>query len=598
MSYRSEILENLRKSMSESSIDVLLIMPTDPHLGEYVPDHWRIIHWLTGFSGSVATIVITHNFAVLFTDSRYFIQARDQLKGSEYQFSEPIPGQDGLNDWLNENIKYGSSIGINGRTISVSRLRTFQSLLKSKQINFLTDIDFISELWVDRPPMVFTAAFDHPLAYCGKDRISKIEDVRNEMKKKGVNYHLLSSLDDIMWLLNIRGNDIKYSPLLTSFALIDEEQVLFFSEENMMPLKLARDFDSLGIIMLPYEDTAGMLSTLAIDELILINPETTSVALFNALPAGMKIKEEMSIPARLKAVKNKTEIESIGNAMIKDGVALTRFFHWIEQNAGMVPMSELSLSDMLRRFRSEQDNYLSPSFSTIVAFNGHGALPHYAVTSETDSVIGSEGILLIDSGGQYLDGTTDITRTIVIGTPNPQQKKDFTLVLKGHIDLALAKFPSGTKGYQLDILARKALWENGLSYGHGTGHGVGFCLNVHETPPSISPVAGIGSKYPIEPGMLLSNEPAVYREGEYGIRTENLILCYEDEETESGKFLKFETVSLCYIDKKLIDSNLLDQNELKWLNSYHSEVFAKLSPHLTDEEKIWLQEKTEELESN
>ena len=592
MPHRIEILENLRKSMSESNIDAYIVLPTDPHLGEYIPDHWRIIHWLTGFSGSAATVVLTGTFAGLWTDSRYFIQARNQLIGSGYEFMEPVSGKDGLNDWLKENIKDGSSIGIDGRTIPVSRLRIFRNLLTSKLVTIDIECDLISDLWTGRPPLVFTPAFDHPLLYCGKDRKIKIDEVRDKMRQRNVNYHLLTSLDDIMWLLNIRGNDVKYSPLLTSFALIGEEQILFFAEENKIPLKMARDFDNLGIIMLPYEDAAGMLSTLPRDEAILINPETTSAALLSALPSGMTIREEMSIPAMMKAVKNKTEIESIGNAMIKDGVALTRFFHWIEQNTGMVPMSELSLSDNLRHFRSEQGDYLGPSFSTIAAFNEHGALPHYAVTSETDSVIGSDGILLVDSGGQYLDGTTDITRTIVIGKPTSQQKKDFTLVLKGHINLALAKFPSGTKGYQLDILARKALWENGLTYGHGTGHGVGFCLNVHESPPSISPVAGTGSKYSIEPGMLISNEPAIYREGEYGIRTENLILCYEDEETEFGKYLKFETVSLCYIDKNLIESDLLDERELRWLNSYHAEVFGKLSPFLSEEEKIWLHEKT------
>jgi len=578
--------------MSESSIDAYIILPTDPHLGEYVPDHWRVIHWLTGFSGSVATVVVTSTFAGLWTDSRYFIQARNQLKGSGYEFIEPVSGKDGLNDWLRDNIKDGFRIGIDGRTIPVSRLRTFRNLLKDRQVTIDIECNLVSDLWTGRPPLVFTPAFEHPLSYCGKDRKIKIDEVRDEMRKRYINYHLITSLDDIMWLLNIRGNDVKYSPLLTSFAVIGEEQILFFAEENKIPLKMARDFDNLGIIMLPYEDAAGMLSTLPQDEAILINPETISAALFSALPYGMTIREELSIPAMLKAVKNKTEVESIGKAMIKDGVALTRFFHWIEQNSGMVPMSELSLADNLRHFRSEQKDYLGPSFSTITAFNEHGALPHYSVTSETDSVIGSEGILLVDSGGQYIDGTTDITRTIVIGKPTSQQKKDFTLVLKGHINLALAKFPSGTKGYQLDILARKALWENGLNYGHGTGHGVGFCLNVHESPPSISPVAGTGSKYSIEPGMLISNEPAIYREGEYGIRTENLILCYEDEETEFGKFLKFETVSLCYIDKNLIDSALLDEIELRWLNSYHAEVFGKLSPYLSEEEKIWLREKT------
>jgi Xaa-Pro aminopeptidase len=376
-----------------------------------------------------------------------------------------------------------------------------------------------------------------------------------------------------------------------SFAIIDDTQILLFAQENKVPFKLAREFDNLGIILLPYEETAGMLSTLHSEFSILITPSTTSAELYNSIPKGMKIIEDISILSRMKSVKNTGEIESIGKAMIKDGIALTRFFFWIDQNLDTVPMSELSLTEKLTHFRSEQGNYLGASFSSIIAYKEHGALPHYSATSETDSVIGPDGILLVDSGGQYLDGTTDITRTITLGRPAEKQKSDFTLVLKGTINLAMAKFPAGTKGSQLDILARKALWEQGLNFGHGTGHGVGFCLNVHEGPQSISPAANDAKTF-IEAGMLISDEPAIYREGEYGIRTENLILCYEDEETEFGKFLRFETVSLCYIDKNLIDFALLDKREIDWLNSYHSEVNEKLSPYLSKEEKDWLREKT------
>jgi Xaa-Pro aminopeptidase len=336
-----------------------------------------------------------------------------------------------------------------------------------------------------------------------------------------------------------------------------------------------------------------MITTLPAGSTILITPGTTSVSLFKALPLGMKIVEDVSIPTRLKARKNKVEIANIEKVMIRDGIALTKFFCWIEQNS--VSMSELSVASKLNDLRSEQENYLGPAFSTIAAWKEHGALPHYSASPATDSVIGEEGILLVDSGGQYFGGTTDITRTIAIGRPTLQQKKDFTLVLKGMINLALAKFPAGTKGNQLDILARKVLWENGLNYGHGTGHGVGFYLNVHEGPQNIGPGSSTGSNTFIEPGMLISDEPAIYREGQYGIRIENLILCYEDEETEFGKFLKFYTLSLCYIDKSLIDVSLLDSREIDWLNSYHVDVFEKLSPFLTEEEKHWLKDKTAEL---
>jgi len=596
MQSSEEKLKLLRASMKEHNVGAYLIPNTNPHLDEYIPDHWRIIAWLTGFTGSAATVVITDTFAGLWTDSRYFVQAEKQLTGSGFILMKPvIPDKKDYNVWLVENIKQGNRIGIDGNIYSIDRLRKTKKLLNGKDVSIDIDCDLISDLWADRPALSGSPAFDHPVVFCGKERSAKISEVREEMKLMNVDYHLLTSTDDVMWLLNIRGNDVKYYPALTAFALLGDMQILLFTDENKIPPKLAREFDKLDIVILPYEETAGLLSALSADDAILITPSTTSASLYNAIPEGMKIIEEISIPTRFKTVKNKVEIENITKVMVKDGVALTKFFFWLEQNSGSLTMSELALAEKLNQLRMEQENYLGPSFSPIVAVNEHGALPHYSATSETNSVIGSDGILLIDSGGQYMDGTTDITRTVAVGRPTAQQKKDFTLVLKGNINLASAKFPAGTKGYQLDILARQALWKEGLNYGHGTGHGVGFCLNVHEGPQSISPVAGDNSKTPIESGMLISDEPAIYREGEYGIRIENLILCYEDEETEFGRFLKFDTVSLCYIDKSMIDKSLLDREEIDWLNSYHSEIYEKLSPSLSSEERKWLQEKTNPL---
>lgn len=593
MSSFKETLALLRALMKENSINLYTIPSSDPHLGEYIPDHWRVIAWLTGFTGSYAAVVITDAFAGLWTDSRYFIQAEAQLHGSGFVLMKPaLPEKKDFIEWITENINPGSKIALDGRMFSIERIRKIEKSLKGKNISFDFNCDLISGIWTDRPPMPQSIAFDHSVRFCGKERSDKIAEVREQMKMKEIDYHLLTSIDDIMWLLNIRGNDIKYSPLLISFAIVGEEQILLFIEENKIPLKLASEFDRLEIVMLPYEETAGILSTLSPDSTILLNPVTTSSSLFNSLPNRMKIIEDLTIPTRLKAVKNRVEIDNIGRVMVKDGVALTRFFFWLEQNTGSEAFSEVSLGEKLNNLRSENENYLGPSFSTIVAFNDHGALPHYSATTESDILIDTNGILLIDSGGQYLDGTTDITRTIAIGRPTDRQKRDFSLVLKGTINLALAKFPLGTKGCQLDLLARKALWENGLNYGHGTGHGVGFCLNVHEGPQNIGQGTGMDSDTVIEPGMLLSDEPAIYREGEYGIRIENLILCFEDEETEFGKFLKFDTVSLCYIDKSLTDIFLLDQKEIDWLNSYHSEVYDKLSLFLSEEEQLWLQEKT------
>lgn len=589
----AEKISSLREAMKSKSIDVYIIPSTDPHLGEYVSDHWRIIEWLTGFSGSAGTVVITKSFAGLWTDSRYFLQAETQLAGSGFVLIKPSLTQphDFIN-WMSHNINSGSKIALDGTIFSIDRVRRINKLVEAKNCSVDNTADLISDLWTDRPPMPLSTAFDHSPVFCGKERIVKIAEVREQMNVRGLDYHLLTSLDDIMWLLNIRGNDIKYSPLLISFVIIGMKQIFLFVEESKIPLKLASEFDRLDIVMLPYEETAGMLSVLLTNSTIILNPLTTSSQLFDSIPDGIKIIEDVTIPTCLKAVKNSVEIDNIGKVMIKDGVALTRFFYWLEQNSGSDTISELSIGDKLNSLRSESENYLGPSFSSIVAFNEHGALPHYSATSKSNFLIGIDGILLIDSGGQYLDGTTDITRTIAIGKPSARQKNDYSLVLKGMINLAQAKFPEGSKGYQLDFVARRSLWENGLNYGHGTGHGVGFCLNVHEGPQSISPLFGTESKTVIQAGMLISDEPAVYREGEYGIRIENLMICYEDEETEFGKFLKFETVSLCFIDKSLIDISLLDQKEIDWLNAYHSEVYDKLSPYLSTEVKIWLKEKT------
>ncbi len=589
-------LADLRTSMKAGNIDVYVIPDTDPHLGENIPDHWRIIAWLTGFTGSAATVIVTDEFAGLWTDSRYFVQAHNQLRDSGFHFMKPLLNdKKDFTDWLSDNVRDDSMIGVDGRTISIGKMRKIESSMAGKDVKYITDSDLISEIWTDRPPMPLTEAYDFPVSLCGKERVTKIAEVREKMMKQKIDYHLLTSIDDIMWLLNIRGDDVKYSPLLTSYAVVSTDQILLFAGETQIPYKLASEFDRIGIVILPYEETSGIVSTLSPDSTILITPGTTSASLYKSIPSGMKIVEGFSIPGQLKAVKNKVEIENLGKAMVKDGTALTRFFCWMEKQSGTENLTELLLSEKLDRLRSEQTVFLGPSFSSIVAYNEHGALPHYSATADSDALIGSEGILLIDSGGQYLDGTTDITRTVAIGRPSSNQKRDFTLVLKGNISLAMAKIPAGTKGIQLDILARKALWEQGLNYGHGTGHGVGFCLNVHEGPVSISPGEGAESKTVIEAGMLISDEPAIYREGEYGIRIENLILCYEDEETEFGQFLKFDTVSLCYIDKSLIDISLLDQKEIDWLNRYHAEVYEKLSPFLDDAEKLWLRGKTDPL---
>jgi Xaa-Pro aminopeptidase len=579
--------------MDQRAIDAYIITNSDPHISEYIPGHWKIISWFSGFTGSSATIIITHTFVGLWTDSRYTLQAEKQLSGSGIElikFSSAEQG--GYQSWLSQNLSQHARIGLDGRLVSIASFRKIRKAVEEKNITLDIECDLISEIWSDRPPLPANTAFEHMVNFSGKDRSQKLKEVREEMAKDNIDYHLLASPDDIMWLLNIRGRDVEYSPLLLSFAIIDSVQVLLFTDEEKIPYRLAMEFDKEGIILLPYEEISGMLSTIKPGSSILISPATTSAALYSSISGRLKIREDISIPSRMKAIKNSVEISGLGRAMIRDGVALTRFFYRIESDNELIPMSELSLSKRLDQERAALESFIGTSFPTIVAYNEHAALPHYTATAETDLVIGSNGILLVDSGGQYLDGTTDITRTISLGNSTAKQKKDFTLVLKGMINLATASFPSGTFGNQLDILARKYLWENGLNYGHGTGHGVGFCLNVHEGPQRISMSAENDKGAYLTPGMVVSDEPAVYREGEYGIRTENLLLCYEDEETEFGKFNRFNTLSLCYIDTSLIEFSMLDKKEVEWLNEYHREVYAKISPHLREDEEKWLKMKT------
>ena len=594
MNPSKEKLVQLRALMKNRDLDAYIILNTDPHLGEYIPGHWRIVHWLTGFTGSSATVVIGKKFAGLWTDSRYFIQAAEQLSGSGFTMKKlNAPDETTPLEWIAYKMKKGGKIGFDGRIFSFEASENLKKHIKEKNVIIDENCDLISGIWTGRPPMPDSISFDHNISFCGKERVVKISEVCEQMKIMKADTHLLTSVDDIMWLLNIRGNDLEYSPLLLSYAIIGHDQVLLFTDDKKIPLKLASEFDRIGITILPYDEVQVILSRLKKGTTILLTPGTTNISLYNSISEKVHIIKDISIPTRLKAIKNSIEIENIRNVMVKDGVALTKFLFWLEKNIIAGRVTELSAAEKLLEFRLQQSDCTGPSFATITAYNEHGASAHYTPSSASNSLLRQDGIFLIDSGGQYLDGTTDITRTISLGTPDKKQKTDFTLVLKGLINLAMARFPAGTKGYQLDILARKALWDNALNYGHGTGHGVGFFLNVHEGPHSIGTGSGANNSFPLAPGLIFSDEPAIYREGKYGIRTENLLLVALDDQSEFGQFLKFETLSLCYIDKSLVDRSLLNSHELNWLNNYHSMVYEKLADLISSEERDWLAEKTE-----
>jgi Xaa-Pro aminopeptidase len=589
-------LRQLREMIKGHGIDVYFIPGTDPHLGENIPDHWKIVQWLTGFTGSAATVIVTKSFAGLWTDSRYFLQAERQLEGTGFEMMK-MGGTDGLpiNSWLLTNIKKSAIIAFDGRLYSNSLFRMLKDSLKAKQPVFATAIDLISGLWENRPSLPDSVAFEHTIEFSGVKREFKIRMVREEMKVMNIDYHLLNSPDDIMWLLNMRGSDIHFSPLLLCRVLISTDQVLLFADEKKIPFKLSHEFDSLGVVILPYDEATAVLSSLTPGSSLLLSSGDTSVSIFSSINESIEIKEDISIPSKMKAVKNDTERENARRVMIKDGIALTRFFIWLENNVANGKITEESAAKKIGEFRLQQTNCTGESFAPIVAYNEHGALPHYSYADNPETVILNEGLLLIDSGGQYLDGTTDITRCVAFGKPSREAMTDFTLALKGMICVVSARFPYGTKGSQLDILARTALWENGINYGHGTGHGVGSFLNVHEAPPSISPAATSKYNLPLEPGMIVSDEPGIYRAGKYGFRTENLIMVKEDLRTEFGLFLRFETLTLCYIDTSLIESSLLEMREIRWLNNYHATVYNSLSNFLNEEERAWLKEKTKDI---
>ncbi len=589
-------LSNLRKLMNKHNFDAYIIPVTDPHLGEYIPAHWRCIAWFSGFTGSAGTIVITNDFAGLWTDSRYFLQAEEQLRNTGIELVKlKIPHSPEYIDWLKEKLKDGSTIGFDSKVVSIGLTGKFENFLENKNIQINTSKDLVGEIWQNRPPLPDSKIFDFNVKFSGVSREKKSDNVKQRMKEEGVDYHLLTALDDIAWTFNIRANDVKYSPLAVSFALIGFDNTSLFIDKKKIPDKLKKILSDAGISLMSYKEISKALMKLGKGTRIYLSPGSTNTWLYRSIPSFCKIIEGISIPAKLKAIKNPVEIEHVKNTMVKDGVALTRFFFWLERTIGKQKITEISASKKLNDFRNQQDLYQGPSFAAIAGYREHGAIVHYEPTPDTDIKLNPEGIFLLDSGGQYLDGTTDTTRSISLGNPTREEKRDFTLVLKGTIALSLIEFPLGTKGFQIEVLARKALWENGLNYGHGTGHGVGFFLNVHEGPQTIGTGASGNLETILEPGMILSNEPGIYREGKYGIRTENLLLIEKSRETEFGQFLKFKTLTLCYIDIKLVEKSLLLPEEKKWLNEYHKKVYELISPHLNTVERIWLKEKTKEI---
>lgn len=594
----NERIKALRSEMKKHGIDAVIIPSSDPHQSEYVADHWKVREWISGFNGSAGTVVVTADHAGLWTDVRYFLVAEEQLKGSEMELHKlNVPHTPEYREWLKENLPRrggpkGGTIAADGRLFSVGQMRKMAKEFRSANFELRSEIDLFEGIWPDRPSLPMEKIFAHDIKFAGASRGEKLSNLRAKMG--GDSHYLLSTLDDIAWLFNLRGRDVECNPVFYAYAVVDKKAAWLFVENEKIPAELKKELNADGIILKPYGDLENFLKTLPVPSTggIHIDLGTTSNRVYNAIEKERMV-EGGNLVAPLKAIKNPTEIAHFRQVMVKDGVALVKLFRWLEQTIRERPVSEVEASDMLAGFRSGQAHYFGESFSAIVGYRGNGAIIHYRPEEGTCADIRAEGILLLDSGGQYLDGTTDITRTVALSEPTATQKRDFTLVLKGHIALANAKFPQGTTGVQLDTLTRMHLWQHGLNYGHGTGHGIGFFLNVHEGPQSISPTVNPArSGIAFEPGMLTSNEPGFYEDGEYGIRTENLILCVEDKmEYKGKKFYRFDTLTLFPIDLNLVDETMLDETEKAWLNAYHEEVFAKLSPNLSEAEKAWLEGK-------
>lgn len=584
-----ERIHALRMAFRPNNIKAFIIPSTDPHLSEYVAPYWMSREWISGFTGSAGTAVILMDKAGLWTDSRYFLQAEKELEGSGITlYKEMLPETPSITKFLYQNLKPGESVSIDGKMFSVQQVEQMKEDLAPYQLQVNLFGDPLKNIWKDRPSMPDAPAFIYDVKYAGKSCGEKVAAIRTELKKKGIFALFLSSLDEIAWTLNLRGSDVHCNPVIVSYLLVTQDEVVYFISPEKITQEVNEYLQEQQVSLRKYDEAESFLNSFA-GENILIDPKKTNYAIYSAINPACKVVRGESPVTLLKAIRNEQEIAGIHHAMQRDGVALVKFLKWLEASVLSGKETELSVDRKLHEFRAAQPLYMGESFDTIAGYKEHGAIVHYSATEESDVTLQSKGFLLLDSGAQYLDGTTDITRTIALGELTEEEKTDYTLILKGHIALAMAKFPAGTRGAQLDVLARMPIWSHGMNFLHGTGHGVGHFLSVHEGPQSIrmneNPIV-------LQPGMVTSNEPGVYKAGSHGIRTENLTLVCKDKEGMFGEYFKFETITLCPICKKGIIKEMLTAEEVKWFNDYHQTVYKKLSPSLNEEEKKWLLEAT------
>ncbi|CEP48481.1 aminopeptidase P family protein [Paraclostridium sordellii] len=590
-----ERLAKLREYMSEKNIDAYIIPSSDNHQSEYVGDHFKCREFISGFTGSAGTVVVTMEEAGLWTDGRYFIQAEKELEGSTIKLFKM--GEEGVpttEEYLYEFLKEGKTLGFDGRVICAKEGINLEKKLAKKNIKIVYDYDLVGMIWNDRPDLSTAKAFLLDVKYAGETFSSKLNRVRESMKEKNANVHVITTLDDIAWLFNIRGGDVKFNPVVLSYALITLDKVYLFLDKSKLNEEILNELSKENVEIKPYNDIYEFIKTLDKNDKILLDSTKINYAILNNIPSEVEKVDEFNPTMFMKAQKNPIELENIRNSHVKDGVAFTKFMYWLKNNVGKIEISELSASKKLEDLRREQEGFIEPSFGTIAGYRDHAAMMHYSATKESDAKLEASDLFLIDSGGQYFDGTTDITRTIALGKINDELKKHFTAVARGMINLSMAKFLYGVRGYNLDILARRPMWNMGIDYKCGTGHGIGFLLNVHEAPNGFRwrIIPDRFDSAVLEEGMVTTNEPGIYVEGSHGIRTENELVVRKAEKNEYGQFMEFEVVTLAPIDLDAIDPEEMNKEEKAYLNWYHELVYNKVSPFLTEDEKAWLKEYT------
>ena len=593
-------ITSLRDAIAAQDLTAIIVPSADPHLSEYLPEYWQARLWLSGFTGSVGTLVVTADFAGLWTDSRYWVHAAHQLEGTGITLEKLAPGQPNHIDWLAAHLAEGDSVAVDGNVLSIAEQDRLLDAFDANDITLITERDVLTDIWSDRPALPSAKLYQHDAQFVAQSATSKLAAVRAGMADAGATHHLLSSLDDIAWLTNLRGADVDYNPVFLAHMLIDRDKATLFIDNNKVSADIEKALNDSGITLADYNAVQEALSALTPEDLLLLDPSKVAVGTLSQMGDGIGFIEQMAPSTLLKSVKSNADIDHVREAMRQDGAALSEFFAIFEQRlAAGERLSELDVDSMLIEVRSQQPHYVSPSFPTIAGFNENGALPHYRATPEKFSYLdvaeGEGGLLLIDSGAQYQNGTTDITRVVGIGQVSSEHKRDFTTVLKAHIALAKAHFPDGIASPLIDAICRAPLWQAQMDYGHGTGHGVGYFLNVHEGPQVIAYSASTPKERAMKEGMISSNEPGLYREGKWGIRIENLMVNMpvgNPTETEFGQFLNFETITYCPIDTRLIESSLLTQVEIDWLNNYHSQVYTELKDRVEGAALDWLTERT------